>query len=425
MIQQQARVIEMLQEQLREVMKGFTAEEILTGGPFSKTGNTSGLFGQAPRVTREDTRGGPSPVVPQPRSWQATEPRSFNRCTPMGVKEGNPQGEQTFPVPATPSVDRQRIQEWGARVQRAELGEYVRPEGGMYTLGDGGIASIERLRTTSEPRGVGSKGTGGAPPLPPPLLPPSGGPGDNNSEGSDEGVKSMPRASIPPLGTPEIYLLLPAPVPATRCHHSIHLLHFPYTSQVTSPSTIMHLHPAPSPHKYHHIPTQMSFTDTLSYPDRHQIRLSTDQELPHAVNPQDRSVTRAPDDFPNTCTFPGAHTGPPTATPLSINLDYRLMFTRSPDVPLSTSRTYLSSSDTSPSPSLLLRKLRDLYLSNVEATPHIELRIASPLPPPTLEDAHPQAQFPGTYPPWHIPSRELTLSRPIHIYDLLDPILTF
>ncbi|KAJ3897589.1 hypothetical protein F5879DRAFT_1006168 [Lentinula edodes] len=114
----------------------------------------------------------------------------------------------------------------------------------------------------------------------------------------------------------------------------------------------MHLHPAPSPHKYHHIPTQTSFTDTLSYPDCHQIRLSTNQELPHAVNPQDRSVTRAPDDFPNTRTFPGAHTGPPTATPLSINLDYRLMFTRSPDVPLSTSRTYLSSSDTSPSPSL-------------------------------------------------------------------------
>ncbi|KAJ3911781.1 hypothetical protein F5877DRAFT_85552 [Lentinula edodes] len=112
----------------------------------------------------------------------------------------------------------------------------------------------------------------------------------------------------------------------------------------------MHLHPAPSPHKYHHIPTQTSFTDMLSYPDRHQIRLSTNQELPHVVNPQDRSVTRAPDDFPDTRTFPGAHTETPTATPLSINLDYRLMFTRSPDVPLSTSHTYLSSSDTSPSP---------------------------------------------------------------------------
>ncbi|KAJ3911108.1 hypothetical protein F5877DRAFT_86465 [Lentinula edodes] len=62
---------------------------------------------------------------------------------------------------------------------------------------------------------------------------------------------------------------------------------------------------------------------------------------------------------------------------------------------------------------------------NVEATPHIELCIASPLPPPTLEDVHPQAQPPGTYPPGHIHSRELTLSRPSCIYDLLDPILTF
>ncbi|KAJ3911307.1 hypothetical protein F5877DRAFT_86166 [Lentinula edodes] len=174
----------------------------------------------------------------------------------------------------------------------------------------------------------------------------------------------------------------------------------------------MHLHPAPSPHKYHHIPTQTSFTDTLSYPNHHQTCLSTNQELPHVVNPQDRSVTRAPDDFPDTRTFPGAHTGPHTATPLSINLDYHLMFTRSPDVPLSTS-----------SPQCL--NALDLDLSNVEATTHVELRIASPLPPPTLEDVHPQAQSPGTYPPWHIPSRELTLSRPIHIYDLLDPILTF
>ncbi|KAJ4467160.1 hypothetical protein C8J55DRAFT_565415 [Lentinula edodes] len=38
----------------------------------------------------------------------------------------------------------------------------------------------------------------------------------------------------------------------------------------------------------------------------------------------------------------------------------------------------------------LLRKLRDLDLGNVEATPHVELRIASPLPPPTLEDDHPR-----------------------------------
>ncbi|KAF8830875.1 hypothetical protein HHX47_DHR1000171 [Lentinula edodes] len=141
----------MLQEQLREVRKGFITEGILTGGLFSKTGNMAGLFGQAPRVMIEDTRGGggggggggPSPVVPQPRSWQAMEPISFTRHTPMGVREGNPQEGQTVPLPATPSVDRRHIQEWGARVQRAELGEYVRPEGGRYTLEDGGIAASE------------------------------------------------------------------------------------------------------------------------------------------------------------------------------------------------------------------------------------------------------------------------------------------
>ncbi|KAJ3886375.1 hypothetical protein GG344DRAFT_81785 [Lentinula edodes] len=33
----------------------------------------------------------------------------------------------------------------------------------------------------------------------------------------------------------------------------------------------------------------------------------------------------------------------------------------------------------------------DLNLGNVEATPHVELCTASPLPPPTLEDVHPQA----------------------------------
>ncbi|KAJ4492085.1 hypothetical protein C8J55DRAFT_556477 [Lentinula edodes] len=73
----------------------------------------------------------------------------------------------------------------------------------------------------------------------------------------------------------------------------------------------------------------------------------------------------------------------------------------------------------------LLRKLWDLDVGNVEAAPHIELRIASPLPPPTLEDDHPQTSPPGTYPPWHIPSRELTPSRPSCINYLLDPILTF
>ncbi|KAJ4492150.1 hypothetical protein C8J55DRAFT_556587 [Lentinula edodes] len=33
--------------------------------------------------------------------------------------------------------------------------------------------------------------------------------------------------------------------------------------------------------------------------------------------------------------------------------------------------------------------LWDLDLGNAEATPYIELRAASPLPPPTLEDVHP------------------------------------
>ncbi|KAJ4469707.1 hypothetical protein C8J55DRAFT_492004 [Lentinula edodes] len=37
--------------------------------------------------------------------------------------------------------------------------------------------------------------------------------------------------------------------------------------------------------------------------------------------------------------------------------------------------------------------------SNVEAASHVELRTASPLPPPTLEDVPPRAQPPGTYPP--------------------------
>ncbi|KAJ4471111.1 hypothetical protein C8J55DRAFT_563822 [Lentinula edodes] len=69
---------------------------------------------------------------------------------------------------------------------------------------------------------------------------------------------------------------------------------------------------------------------------------------------------------------------------------------------------------------LLLPKLWDLDLSNVEATPHVEPRTASPLPAITLEDVHPPAQSPGTYPPGRIPSRELTTSRPIPIYDLFE-----
>ncbi|KAJ3886480.1 hypothetical protein GG344DRAFT_81677 [Lentinula edodes] len=64
--------------------------------------------------------------------------------------------------------------------------------------------------------------------------------------------------------------------------------------------------------------------------------------------------------------------------------------------------------------------LWDLDPSNIKATSHVEPHIASPLPPPTLEDIHPQAQSPGTYPPGRIPSRELTTSRPISIYDLFE-----
>ncbi|KAJ3884065.1 hypothetical protein GG344DRAFT_84632 [Lentinula edodes] len=60
---------------------------------------------------------------------------------------------------------------------------------------------------------------------------------------------------------------------------------------------------------------------------------------------------------------------------------------------------------------------------NVEATSHVELRTASPLPPPTLEDVPPRVQPPGTYPPWCLPSLELTPSRPIPIYNLFDPTI--
>ncbi|KAJ4464559.1 hypothetical protein C8J55DRAFT_562373 [Lentinula edodes] len=57
--------------------------------------------------------------------------------------------------------------------------------------------------------------------------------------------------------------------------------------------------------------------------------------------------------------------------------------------------------------------LWDLDLGNIEATSYVELRIASPLQPPTLEDVHPRAQSPGTYPPERIPTQELRPSRPI------------
>ncbi|KAJ4467802.1 hypothetical protein C8R41DRAFT_925654 [Lentinula lateritia] len=57
---------------------------------------------------------------------------------------------------------------------------------------------------------------------------------------------------------------------------------------------------------------------------------------------------------------------------------------------------------------------------NVKATPRVEPRTASPLPPIKLEDVHPPAQSLGTYPPGRIPSRELTTSRLIPTYDLFE-----
>ncbi|KAJ3809421.1 hypothetical protein F5876DRAFT_77788 [Lentinula aff. lateritia] len=50
----------------------------------------------------------------------------------------------------------------------------------------------------------------------------------------------------------------------------------------------------------------------------------------------------------------------------------------------------------------LLHKLWDLTLGNVKAIPYVELRVASPLPPPPLEDADrypplPGTSFPGLY----------------------------
>ncbi|KAJ3804917.1 hypothetical protein F5876DRAFT_82426 [Lentinula aff. lateritia] len=52
----------------------------------------------------------------------------------------------------------------------------------------------------------------------------------------------------------------------------------------------------------------------------------------------------------------------------------------------------------------LLHKLWDLDLGNVEAIPYVELRTASPLLPPPLEDARRYPHFPGP------PSRAYTLS---------------
>ncbi|KAJ3858236.1 hypothetical protein EV359DRAFT_88047 [Lentinula novae-zelandiae] len=100
----------------------------------------------------------------------------------------------------------------------------------------------------------------------------------------------------------------------------------------------------------------------------------------------------------------------------------------SPDVPLLISHTYLSSSATSPSPSLLpnvycfgeptspkppqasqvLHKLRDLDLGNVKAIPYVELCTASPLLPPMLEDIHLYLHSPGPPSRAYTPSGALT-----------------
>ncbi|KAJ3898335.1 hypothetical protein F5879DRAFT_994908 [Lentinula edodes] len=47
---------------------------------------------------------------------------------------------------------------------------------------------------------------------------------------------------------------------------------------------------------------------------------------------------------------------------------------------------------------MLTALLWDLSLGNVEATSYVKLLVASPLPPPTLEDVHLQPPVPGTSP---------------------------
>ncbi|KAJ3884010.1 hypothetical protein GG344DRAFT_84731 [Lentinula edodes] len=78
-----------------------------------------------------------------------------------------------------------------------------------------------------------------------------------------------------------------------------------------------------------------------------------------------------------------------------------------------------------PTPTALLR---DLNLTNVEATSHVKPCIASPLPSTTLENIHPHAQSPGTYPPgpgttpttqyYRVPYFYLTS---LHLRDLPGP----
>ncbi|KAJ3914154.1 hypothetical protein F5877DRAFT_83071 [Lentinula edodes] len=94
--------------------------------------------------------------------------------------------------------------------------------------------------------------------------------------------------------------------------------------------------------------------------------------------------------------------------------------------------TYLPNSPTPNAlvsqPPQLLHKLWDLDPGNVEATPHIELHAASPLPPPILEDVHLEVPVPGTSPPGHISSQELgppwTLQEPPQGSHLSIPATT-
>ncbi|KAJ4495005.1 hypothetical protein C8J55DRAFT_554614 [Lentinula edodes] len=82
---------------------------------------------------------------------------------------------------------------------------------------------------------------------------------------------------------------------------------------------------------------------------------------------------------------------------------------------------FTSKQSDSPTPNALLW---DLNLGNVEATPYIELRAASPLLLPTLEDVPPKPQFPGPPPQAYIFSGAYTLQTH-SLYDLFDLTLTF
>ncbi|KAJ3803485.1 hypothetical protein F5876DRAFT_85238 [Lentinula aff. lateritia] len=68
--------------------------------------------------------------------------------------------------------------------------------------------------------------------------------------------------------------------------------------------------------------------------------------------------------------------------------------------------------------------LWDLDLGNIEATPYVELRIASPLIPPTLGDVSRYPHFPGP-PSQLILHRGLSHLKPTSTTIYNDPTLTF